>query len=52
MKDAAAEFFVQRWTQTRIDEPKDIMARQDDAARQLIAVSGLLQGLSCGLHLW
>jgi hypothetical protein len=41
----ATETFVQHWTKARIDEPREIMARYDDAARQLIAVSGLLQGV-------
>lgn len=40
---AATNQFIQRWMQARIDEPREVMARQDDAARQLIFVSGLLQ---------
>jgi len=41
----ATETFIQHWTKARIDEPREIMARYDDASRQLIAVSGLLQGV-------
>ncbi|MBV8545204.1 MAG: hypothetical protein JO093_13940 [Acidobacteria bacterium] len=42
---SATETFVQTWIKARIDEPREIMARYDDAARQLIAVSALLQGV-------
>lgn len=42
--DKGTESFIQHWIKARIDEPRDVMSRHDDAARQLIAVSGLLQG--------
>ena len=39
----AVDAFIQHWAKSRIDEPRDIMARHDEAAKQLIAVSTFLQ---------
>jgi len=36
---------VQHWAKARIDGPMQVIARFDDAAKQLIATGGLLQGL-------
>ena len=41
----AAEAFVQHWARTRIDQPGQLVARHDDAAKQLIAVTAFLQGV-------
>jgi hypothetical protein len=41
--DASAEAFVQHWAQSRIDEPREIMAQHDEAAKQLVAVAAFLQ---------
>jgi hypothetical protein len=35
--------FIQHWAKSRIDEPREVMARHDEAAKQLIAVSTFLQ---------
>jgi hypothetical protein len=40
---AAVDAFIQHWAKSRIDEPREIMARHDEAAKQLIAVSTFLQ---------
>ncbi len=39
----AAADFVESWAKSRIDQPSKVIAHHDDAARQLIAVSGFLQ---------
>jgi hypothetical protein len=39
------EAVLQHWGKARIDTPLQLMARFDDAAKQLIAIGGTLQGL-------
>jgi len=39
------EVVLQHWGKARIDTPLQLIARFDDAAKQLIAVGGTLQGL-------
>ena len=39
------ETVVQHWAKARIDGPMQVIARFDEAAKQLIATGGLLQGL-------
>jgi hypothetical protein len=39
------EAIVQHWAKARIDGPMQVIARFDEAAKQLIATGGLLQGL-------
>jgi hypothetical protein len=39
------EAVVQHWAKARIDGPMQVIARFDEAAKQLIATGGLLQGL-------
>jgi len=39
----AVDGFIQHWAKSRIDQPREIMARHDEAAKQLIAVSTFLQ---------
>ena len=43
--DLSREFssLLSYWARARIDDPKDIAQRYDDAAKQLIAVGGVLQ---------
>lgn len=39
------EAILQHWAKARIDGPMQVVARFDEAAKQLITVGGLLQGL-------
>ena len=39
------EAILQHWAKARIDGPMQVIARFDEAAKQLIATGGLLQGL-------
>jgi hypothetical protein len=39
------EAVLQHWAKARIEGPMQVIARFDDAAKQLIALGGLLQGL-------
>lgn len=39
----AVDAFVQHWAKSRIDQPREVMARHDEAAKQLIAASTFLQ---------
>jgi hypothetical protein len=36
---------LQHWAKARIDTPLQLVARFDDAAKQLIAIGGMIQGL-------
>ena len=42
---ASFEAVLQHWAKARIDGPLQVVARFDEAAKQLIATGGLLQGL-------
>jgi hypothetical protein len=42
---AAFEALVQHWAQARVDGPLEVMKRFDEAAKQLIALGAILQGL-------
>jgi hypothetical protein len=42
---ASFEAIVQHWAKSRIDAPLRVIARYDEAAKQLVAVGGLLQGM-------
>jgi hypothetical protein len=41
--------FIQHWARNRIDQPGKIMSDHDNAARQLIALSGFLQAVYLGV---
>jgi hypothetical protein len=43
------EAVVEHWANARIDGPMQLIARFDEAAKQLIAIGGVLQGLFFGI---
>ena len=44
-KDQGFETLLEHWAKARIDTPLQIVSRFDEAAKQLIAIGGTLQGL-------
>lgn len=45
MSPESFEVVLQHWAKARIDTPLQLIGRFDDAAKQLIAIGGMLQGL-------
>ena len=43
--DAVLSALIQHWLKTRIDNPLHVIARLDDAAKHILIVAGILQGI-------